>query len=150
MKDSRRSDRELAKALGVSQPTVTRTRARLEKEKVIKEYTMVPDFHKLGFQILAITFLAVEKEPDSQEFEGNPFHNVLMIEKGLGLKHSHVVISLHQDYSSYADFERSLKQNSWTVKNSASFLVNLNDAHGLFSFSALTKQLMKSGKEQKS
>jgi len=29
LKDSKRSDRELAKVLGVSQPTVSRTRSRL-------------------------------------------------------------------------------------------------------------------------
>jgi DNA-binding Lrp family transcriptional regulator len=33
MKNSRRSDRELAKALGTSQPTITRTRGKLEREK---------------------------------------------------------------------------------------------------------------------
>jgi DNA-binding Lrp family transcriptional regulator len=32
LNDSRKSDRELAKAIGVSQPTVTRTRLKLEKE----------------------------------------------------------------------------------------------------------------------
>lgn len=32
LKNSRRSDRELAKTLGVSQPTVSRTLKRLEKE----------------------------------------------------------------------------------------------------------------------
>jgi len=41
MKSSRRSDRELAKAIGVSQPTISRTIKRLEKEKLIKEYTMI-------------------------------------------------------------------------------------------------------------
>jgi DNA-binding Lrp family transcriptional regulator len=40
MKNSRRSDRELALVLGISQPTVTRLRTRLEKEGIIKEYTM--------------------------------------------------------------------------------------------------------------
>lgn len=34
MKDSHRSDRQLAKALGVSQPTVTRRRAMLEKNYI--------------------------------------------------------------------------------------------------------------------
>jgi DNA-binding Lrp family transcriptional regulator len=46
MKNSRRSDRELAKALGTSQPTITRTRGKLEREGIIKEYTMIPDFTK--------------------------------------------------------------------------------------------------------
>lgn len=41
MKNSRRSDRELAKAIGVSQPTISRTIKRLEKEGYIREYTMI-------------------------------------------------------------------------------------------------------------
>jgi len=42
LKDSKRSDRELAKALGVSQPTVTRNRSRLVKDGVIREFTVIP------------------------------------------------------------------------------------------------------------
>ena len=145
MKDSRRSDRELARSIGVSQPTVTRIRTRLEKEKVIREYTMIPDFQKLGFEILAITFLAVEKEPDSKEFERalSTFSNILMFERGLGLKSSHMVVSLHEDYSSYAEFERKLGENEfWEVTDSASFLVNLNEDSGFLSFSNLAKKLV--------
>jgi Lrp/AsnC family transcriptional regulator for asnA, asnC and gidA len=48
MKNSRRSDRALAKVLKTSQPMVTRTRARLEREGYLREYTVIPDFHKLG------------------------------------------------------------------------------------------------------
>jgi DNA-binding Lrp family transcriptional regulator len=140
MKDSRRSDRELAKAIGVSQPTVTRIRAKLEKEKVIREYTMIPDFHKLGFEILAVTFLVVDKEPRAQQLERtlSTFQNVLTFEGGLGLKYSHVVVSLHENYSSYAEFEGKIK-DSLAATNSASFLVSLNDGHAFFSFSALAK-----------
>ena len=47
MKNSRKSDRELAKILGISQPTVTRIRNKLEREGVIREYTAIPDFSKL-------------------------------------------------------------------------------------------------------
>ena len=38
---------------------------RLEKEGCIKEYTVMPDFTKLGYEIMALTFLgykAVDKE----------------------------------------------------------------------------------------
>ena len=55
LKNSRRSDRELAKVLGVSQPTVTRTRQRLEKE-YIRSYTLFPLFDKIGYGIIAFTF----------------------------------------------------------------------------------------------
>jgi DNA-binding Lrp family transcriptional regulator len=50
MKNSRRSDRELGKVLGISQPTVSRMIKKLEKEGVIKEYNMMPDFAKLGYE----------------------------------------------------------------------------------------------------
>ena len=146
MKDSRRSDRELARSIGVSQPTVTRLRARLEKEKVIREYTVIPDFQKLGFKILAITSLAMVKEPDSKEFERalGTFSNILMFERGLGLKSSHMVVSLHEDFSSYAEFKRKLEKNEfWEVTHSASFLVNLNEDSGFLSFSNLAKELVK-------
>ena len=56
MKDSHRSDRRLAKALGVSQPTVTRRRATIE-ENFIDGYTVIPKFGKIGFEIAAFTFL---------------------------------------------------------------------------------------------
>jgi len=54
MKNSRRSDRELVRAIGMSQPTVTRIRTGLEKRGIIKEYTMVPDYVQLGFQLMSI------------------------------------------------------------------------------------------------
>ena len=56
MKDSHRSDRQLAKSLGVSQPTVTRRRTMLE-ENFIEEYTVIPKFGQIGFEIAALTFL---------------------------------------------------------------------------------------------
>jgi DNA-binding Lrp family transcriptional regulator len=49
LKDSHRSDRELAKVLGISQPTVSKLTERLRKMGVIREYTIIPDFNKLGF-----------------------------------------------------------------------------------------------------
>ena len=56
MKDSHRSDRQLAKSLGVSQPTVTRRRAMLE-ENFIEGYTVIPKFGQIGFEMAAFTFL---------------------------------------------------------------------------------------------
>ena len=146
MKDSRRSDRELAKAIGVSQPTVSRTIRKLQKEGIIKEYAMIPDFRKLGFEILALTSFAVDKEPDSKEVKRalDTFSNILMFERGLGLKSSHMVVSLHEDFSSYAEFKEKLEENEfWKVKDSSSFLVNLRKDSGFLSFSNLAKYLVK-------
>jgi DNA-binding Lrp family transcriptional regulator len=61
MKDSHRSDRQIAKALGVSQPTVTRRRGLLEKN-YIEGYTIIPKFGQIGFEIAALTFLKSKVE----------------------------------------------------------------------------------------
>src|SRR4030067_1087890 len=66
MKNSRLSDRQLAKNLGISQPTVTRRRTMLEKEKLL-EYTAVPDLKKLGFEMLAITNLSRKHEQNEDD-----------------------------------------------------------------------------------
>ena len=60
LKDSKRSDRELAKVLDVSQPTVSRMRSRRVKEGVIREFTVIPDFVKLGYEIMAITCVKIK------------------------------------------------------------------------------------------
>ena len=55
LKDSKRSDREIAKIMGVSQPTISRMRERLTDEGIIQEFTVIPDFVKVGFQIMAVS-----------------------------------------------------------------------------------------------
>ena len=54
--------------MGVSQPTVTRRRAELEKEKLL-DYTAIPDLKKLGFEILAITFGNRAAHPQHAELQ---------------------------------------------------------------------------------
>ena len=67
LKGSKRSDRELAKVVGVSQPTVTRMRQRLVKEGVIREFTVIPDFAKMGYEIIAISFFKSKRTKETEE-----------------------------------------------------------------------------------
>lgn len=139
MKNSRRSDRELAKVLGISQPTVTRLRTRLEKEGVIKEYTMIPDFSKLGYTIMALTFIEHRKELDPKEKDEivrmgverarqEDTTETIMAERGMGLGYDAVVISYQKDYSSHVNHINTLKQFShMNPSNVQSFLINLED-----------------------
>ena len=69
MKNSRRSDRELAKAIGSSQPTVTRTRTRLEEKGYIREYALIPDFAKLGFELMSLTFTKFKRQLTDEELK---------------------------------------------------------------------------------
>jgi len=49
IKNSKTSDRKLAKIVEVSQPTVTRRRINLEKEGLL-EYTIIPNFENACIQ----------------------------------------------------------------------------------------------------
>jgi DNA-binding Lrp family transcriptional regulator len=116
MKDSHRSDRRLAKALGVSQPTVTRRRALLE-ENFIEGYTVIPKFGKIGYELAAFTFLKSKlKQKTGQEKEealknmkewylNQP--NVILVADGRGMGWDAVCISLHENFTDYTKFIRA-------------------------------------------
>jgi len=107
LKDSKRSDREIAKTLGVSQPTITRMRNRLVEEGMIREFTIIPDFVKMGYEILAIDcFKSKMKEglTEKAEKETMARPNILFAARAQGIGKNAVVISMHKSYTDYSDF----------------------------------------------
>lgn len=116
MKDSHRSDRQLAKALGVSQPTVTRRRDMLE-ENYIEGYTIIPKFGKIGFELAAFTFLKSKlKQKTKQEKEETMKKmkawymkqpNVVLVQDGRGMGWDAICISLHESFTDFAEFTRA-------------------------------------------
>lgn len=108
LRNSKVSDRKLAKKLGVSQPTITRTRAKLEREGYIRSYTIMPNWRKLGFEIMALTFTKMDPKITSEELIGkvrdyaNKFPNSIFASSGEGLGMTGVIISLHKDYRDYS------------------------------------------------
>jgi DNA-binding Lrp family transcriptional regulator len=156
IKNSRRSDRDLAKLLAVSQPTITRARSRLEKEGVIKECTTIPDYVTLGFQIMSVTFVKL-KSPMSEDalknvgkiaqamLKENPTPTILAM-TGLGCDADRVVIAFHRDYSEYETFSRELRSHpALTVEDVRSFLINLSDKSNFqcLTFSSLADYLLR-------
>ena len=130
MKNSRRSDRELARLIGVSQPTVSRMIKNLEKEGVIQEYTMIPNMNKLGIEMIAIT-LAAFKPPENPEermrkckefVEKHP--NLLFISSGRGTSTERAFISAHKNYSDYAKFIKEFKAEITEYQIADSFLIS--------------------------
>jgi DNA-binding Lrp family transcriptional regulator len=61
LKDSKRSYRELAKAIGVSAATVINHVQRLESAGVIKDYSIRLDHERLGYELTVITEITVSK-----------------------------------------------------------------------------------------
>jgi DNA-binding Lrp family transcriptional regulator len=75
IRNSRLSDRELAKKLGVSQATASRRRAALDKQGLLN-YTANPDLKKLGFEILAFTLAKWNSNKERQIEERKEFVNI--------------------------------------------------------------------------
>jgi len=159
MRNSRRSDRDLAKAIGVSQPTVSRLLKKLEKDGIIKEYTMIPDFRKLGFTLLALTFIKIQ-ESRSGEIEKTTviienmkenLPEVVMFERGLGLGYDGVIASFHEDYSSYVRFRRRITDCLLEISEIEGFLISLGNEvhHHPLTFATLAQHLLMLGKKTK-
>ena len=113
MKNARVSDRKMAKILGVSQATVSRRRAKLEKE-AIEGYTAIPKWEKLGYELVAMTFIKSDVIYDSEEKRKAGLKaardwvmkqpNVIVAGRGRGMGMAGFMVSLHKDYSDFEDF----------------------------------------------
>ena len=156
IKNSRRSDRELARAIGVSQPTVSRMVKRLEKEGVVNEYTMIPDFRKLGYNLCAFIFLKLKELPPegvesareaAKETLSHTPSVILLLERGIGLGRDAVMICLYKDYASYAEHRNIIREFPFIVPSEVdSFLIDLNDEvhYRYLTFASVAKDLLRS------
>jgi DNA-binding Lrp family transcriptional regulator len=162
LKNSRRSDRELARKLGVSQPTITRIRSRLEKDGTIREYTMIPDYVKLDFQLMSVTFAKLNESMSKKALENMRKTAREMMEKhptasiiamnGIGLNADRVMIAFHTNYSEYTEYIRLMKQYPPVVIDELkSFIVDLLDKTQFrpLTFSALANYLLRMNEDSK-
>jgi len=105
--NSKRSDRELAKVLEVSQPTITRYRHKLEKTGTIQDYAIVPDFRKMGFELLALTLVKFRPEFFTPEMvegvkrDAVKFPEAIFVSAGEGLEANFLIISLNKNFTEY-------------------------------------------------
>ena len=107
LRDSKRSDRELAKVLGVSQPTVSRMRSRLVKEGIIRDFTVIPDFVRMGYEIMAINCFKSKSSKELTEkakkwIMSKP--NIIFAAAAQGMGKNGIMISLHRDYTDFSNF----------------------------------------------
>jgi len=147
IKNSRKSDREIAKSLKISQPTVTRKRTMLEKEGYIKEYTVIPNLEKMNYEIIAVSFLSFsEAKPELTEqarewCENQP--SIIFATGGEGFGMHSMMVSIHENYASFSRLVTKLRED-WqpNLKDLRSFLMSLGRkelAYKPFSFRYLAE-----------
>ena len=148
LKNSKKSDRELGKILGVSQPTVSRTRAKLQREKIIQEYSILPDLAKLGFELMAFTTISftvqrTEKFKERAVAWMKKHPKILLASRAQGMGKGGIMISLHQDFTDYENFMVTLTSD-WAdaIKGEESILVSMKGFQAKpFSFKYLSEML---------
>jgi DNA-binding Lrp family transcriptional regulator len=114
IKNSKRSDRDLAKTLGISQPTVTRLRKTLEKE-AIDQYTVIPNLSFLSFDIVAFTFARTKELVHPLWDKGKKWAseqpNVVYLTTGQGMGEDALMVSVHRDYGDYVRFYQTFRRD---------------------------------------
>ncbi len=163
MKNSRASDRELAKKLRKSQPTISRIRAKLEREGYIMEYTLIPDLTKLGYEIASVVFVRSKNHPNRKEMEKIKsvahewekrlaFSSIMAIQ-GEGLGYQAMIVSFHRNFAGYREFIDQIKRFPYIdAGNVQSFLIGVNTAYAYrpLTFSTLARDILTLGRENKS
>jgi DNA-binding Lrp family transcriptional regulator len=131
LKDSKRSDRELAKVLGVSQPTVTRRRNQLVEDGIIREFTVIPDFVKMGYEIMSVNLFKSEvtqelREKAQKKTDADP--HIIFAARGHGMGKNGIVISMHKNFADYSKFiAQVLSEGGKGVEGYESFIISLGD-----------------------
>ena len=133
LKNSKRSDRELAKVLKVSQPTVTRARHKLEKNGMIEDYTIIPNFKKMGFEIMTINFAKIRPEILSEARDRaaafiEMLPNTILASAGEGMGMNAVSIAFYRNYTEYHKRVNSIR-TEWKdlIEDIQSFVVALEE-----------------------
>jgi len=130
LKDSKRSDRELAKVLDVSQATVSRMRNKLVKDGLIQQFTVIPDLAKMGFEILAISSLKSKRNKNDAERAILVRHvakpNVMFASRAEGMGNNAVIVSIHKNYTDYSKFIEDFRfKAEGIIENYDALLISL-------------------------
>lgn len=151
LKDSNRSDRQIAKELGVSQATISRLKTKLVKEGLVHHFSAIPDLGKIGYEILVFSFVKFNTDMVMQDFpqiikkaigwsKSRP--EILFDARAEGMGIDAVTVSIHKTYADYKDFLAESKR-VWQglFSETHHVLVDLNGPISkAFSFEYITEE----------
>jgi len=125
IKNSKNSDRNIAETLGVSQPTITRIRKKLE-ETVIVEYTVTPNLTELGYELMVVTFVGARERRDTLEKWMMEQPNIVFACDGNGMGMNAMMVSIHKDYTDFLGLITKLRTEwSETLGEIKTFILSI-------------------------
>jgi DNA-binding Lrp family transcriptional regulator len=125
IKDSRTSLRRLAEELGVSPATLHNRLLRLMQEGVIKSFTTLIDYSKLGYSLTAIVMVKVDgKHIIEFEKEVSTSENVIAIYDVVG-EYDVVIIAKFRGVEDLDNFVKSLLKNPKVERTYTSIVLNV-------------------------
>ena len=153
LNDSCRSDRELSRELEVSQPTVSKMKKELLEKGLIHGFIALPNFHKIGYELMAITLVKVNP-PLASTKDRQKYHELVqnwMMEKPnvvfssyiRGLGFDGLIISFHKSYNDFDQFILNHNQDlGHLLGDVKSLIVNLDEDQAIkpFCIKGLTLQ----------
>lgn len=144
--NSKQSDREISAQLGVTQPTVSRNRKKLEEEGIIQKYTVIPELTKIGIDF--VTFVTIQWKDYTKVRELEEFTKFLKYDKrvlfsaqGEGFDDkTKILMSFHKDYHSYELFLHKIR-STWKeqIKSMDSFIVSARNIITNFDFDIINR-----------
>ena len=152
IKNSKRSDREIARSLSLWQSTITRYRKTLEKEGMIREYTIIPNLKKMGYQVLVFLFVKRPTRPRKAIISPEVWNKKMkewvndspevIFSIGVTVEWDAVIVSLHRSIKSLDEYFKSFRKISEDfIADSKHFMAFLDGKDVLkpFSFRHLEK-----------
>lgn len=122
IKDCNRSDRDLAKVLNVSQPTVSRMKKKITEENMVLGYSAIPDFYKMGYKLMVLTLVNTKHNFASEKTRIEGFNavqkwmmskpNVVFCDFCRGMGMNGIMLSFHK---SYEDFDKFMFDHNRTL-----------------------------------
>jgi DNA-binding Lrp family transcriptional regulator len=117
LKGGRIPDKHIAKSLDIAQPTVTRIRQKLEKQKYITSYVPDVDLEKIGVNLVVLTLFTILDFTKAERIKKSvlPYLNripqVVFLAEGEGLRgKTSMILSMHKNYDDYQNMILDLRQ----------------------------------------
>jgi len=131
LENSKLSYRQIAKKVNLSVATVITRVKRLEKEKIIKKYTMLLDYEKLGYDVPVVIDLRVSKGKlfnVEKKIANNP--NVFFVYDKTGLFDA-TIIAKFKNRKDMDDFVKMLQTLDFVERTETQLILNTLKEEGI-------------------